>query len=62
LIKNNSKEYVLLSFGDYNSLIESNHLLQNPENAKWLGESIQQAEDENLISLGDTDEKYFVDA
>ena len=49
-LENNSDSFVLLRLDDYNSLIETLYLLQSDANAKRLKESIQQADNGQLIS------------
>jgi antitoxin YefM len=50
-LENNSDFFVLLRLEDYNSLMETLYLLQSDANAKWLKESIQQADNGQLIPL-----------
>ena len=40
---------VLLSRDDYDSLLETAHLLREPANAAWLLESIRQADTGELV-------------
>ena len=44
ITKANSKPVVMLSLEDYESLTETNYLLQNPKNAERLAESIDEIE------------------
>jgi antitoxin YefM len=48
-LENKSDGFVLLQLDDYNSLMETLYLLQSDANAKWLQESIRQADNGQLI-------------
>jgi len=61
-LENNSDSFVLLRLDDYNSLIETLYLLQSDANAKRLKESIQQADNGQLISLEQVNAKLGLDA
>ena len=52
------EEFVLMSLEDYNSVIETFYLLKNPVNAKWIKDSIEQANDGKTIPLKELDEKF----
>jgi len=60
-LENNSDSFVLLGLDDYNSLMETLYLLQSDANAKWLKESIQQADSGQLIHLEEVDAKLGLD-
>lgn len=47
--RSTGKGAVLISLEEYNSLIETMHLLSSKENAKWLNESIEQAKQGQLV-------------
>jgi len=61
-LENNSDSFVLLRLDDYNSLIETLYLLQSDANAKRLKESIQQADNGQLIPLEQVNAKLGLDA
>jgi antitoxin YefM len=48
-LENKADGFVLLQLDDYNSLMETLYLLQSDANAKWLQESIRQADNGQLI-------------
>ena len=51
LVETRPDGFVVLRQDEYNSLIETLHLLRNEANTKWLKESIQQADSGQLISF-----------
>ncbi|MGH7598838.1 MAG: type II toxin-antitoxin system Phd/YefM family antitoxin [bacterium] len=61
-IENNSNSFVLLRLEDYNALTETLYLLQSDANAKWLKESIRQADNGQLIPLEQVNAKLGLDA
>jgi antitoxin YefM len=62
LLENKSDGFVLLRLEDYNSLMETLYLLQSDANARWLQESIRQADNGQLIPFETINEKFGVDA
>jgi antitoxin YefM len=46
------KSAVLLSLKEYNSIIETMHLLKSQKNAEWLYESIKQMKNGEIVSNG----------
>ncbi|MDZ7288954.1 MAG: type II toxin-antitoxin system Phd/YefM family antitoxin [candidate division KSB1 bacterium] len=58
-LENNSYFFALLRLEDYNSLMETLYLLQS--DAKWLKESIQQADNGQLIPLEQVHAKLGLD-
>lgn len=48
--RGSSKGSVVMSLQEYNSLIETIHLLKSKANAAWLFESIKQIEEGNIIT------------
>lgn len=61
LVETRPDGFVVLRQGAYNSLIETLHLLRNEANAKWLKESIQQADSGQLIPLEQINERFGAD-
>jgi len=45
-----SKGAVLISIQEYNSIMETLHLLRSKSNSKWLFDSIQQIENGDFVS------------
>lgn len=60
-LENESDGFVLLQLEDYNSLMETLYLLQSDANAKWLQESIRQADSGQLIPFEQIHEKFNID-
>lgn len=48
------QDFVVLTLDEYNSMLETVHLMSTPANAKRLMESIEQAKKGNLITLETT--------
>jgi antitoxin YefM len=48
--RSNSKGAVLISLQEYNSIMETLHLLRSKSNSKWLFDSIQQMEKGDIVS------------
>jgi antitoxin YefM len=61
-LENNSNGFVLLRVEDYNSLMETLYLLQSDANAKWLQESIRQADSGQLTPFEQINERFAVDS
>jgi antitoxin YefM len=61
-LENKSDGFVVLRLEDYNSLMETLYLLQSDANAKWLQESIRQADNGQLIPFETINEKFGIDA
>jgi antitoxin YefM len=60
-VKRKTDGFVVLRLEDYNSLIETLHLLRNEANANWLKESIRQADSGELIPIEQIYEKFGTD-
>ena len=50
------KGNVLISLNEYNSMIETMHLLKSKKNAEWINESINQMKEGKVISYKQIDE------
>jgi antitoxin YefM len=61
LVETRPDGFVVLRQDEYNSLIETLHLLRNEANAKWLKESIQQADRGQLIPFEQVNERFGAD-
>jgi len=62
LVETRPDGFVLLRQEEYNSLIETLHLLRSEANAKWLKESIQQADRGQLIPFEQINERLGADS
>lgn len=49
ITRRNGEAVVMVSLADWNSILETEHLLASPENARRLRESIAQAESGELV-------------
>ena len=56
------EEFVLMSLEDYNSVIETFYLLKNPANAKWIKDSIEQANDGKTRLVKELDDKFNINS
>ncbi|MCK4339516.1 MAG: type II toxin-antitoxin system Phd/YefM family antitoxin [Candidatus Cloacimonetes bacterium] len=54
------EEFVLMSLEDYNSIMETFYLLKTPANAKWLKNSIKQANVGKTIAYKELNEKFNI--
>ncbi len=51
ICRSKKRKNVLLSFSEYNSLIETNYLLSNPNNRRHLENSIQELKNQDFVEL-----------
>ncbi len=61
-VKTRSESFVVMGKREYDSLMETLHLLRSEANAKWLQESLRQADNKQFIPFEQVYERFGADA